>query len=67
MTAAEYWKFRAQELERVRAQEQAKAVWDRVERERAEAFTALGLQADQPYRFNDETCTVDPVDATIKE
>ena len=61
IAAEQYWKLRAEEGDRQRAQEQAEFVLRQVVEARKTAFAALGLSADKKYRMDDSTCTIEEV------
>jgi hypothetical protein len=61
IVAEQYWKLRAEEGDRQRAQAQAEFVLQQVAEARKAAFAALGLSSDKKYRMDDTTCTIEEV------
>jgi hypothetical protein len=61
IVAEQYWKLRAEEGDRQRAQAQAEFVLQQVVEARKAAFAALGLSSDKKYRMDDTSCTIEEV------
>ena len=61
LTPEQYWKLRAEEGDRQRAQEQAEFVLRQVIEARKKAFAELGLSSNKKYTMNDSTCTIEEV------
>lgn len=61
LTAEQYWKFRAEESDRQRVQEQAETAIAQVAQARKAAFDALGLSVNKRYKLDDTACTIEEV------
>ncbi len=78
MAPADYWRMKATHVEAVHADaegarqiEQIKQRVQELAAKRAEVFTALsaiyGFSAEAPYRFDDVTCALVPIDTDTKQ